>query len=115
MTILPSEHFNVEIDPRVRPFQVRVDDASKLTDPRWSFQTVLWAAIAECGCQERRCHLITAAEDLETLMLEFTHGEGRRAWPRERYGQGLTVEVIEWFREIHAYEDSIRSHDQPPA
>jgi hypothetical protein len=101
------EHLNIEIDPRMHPFRVRVDDVAKLTDPGWRFQTVLWAALAECGCQERRCKNLTATDDADTAMLEFTHGEGRRSWPRERYGQGLTVDLVEWFREIHAYEDSL--------
>ena len=95
------------------PFQGEQDLAKKLIrsvgDPNWRFQTVLWAALAECSCQERRCKNLTAVDDLELGTLEFTHGEGRRSWPRERYGQGLIVDLIDWFREIHSYEDQLDS------
>jgi hypothetical protein len=102
-----TEFLNIEIDPRLHPFQVRTDDYGKLSDPAWRFQTVLWAALAECGCQERRCKNLTASEDKDDGTLTFTHGEGQRSWPRERYGEGLTVDLVDWFREIHAYQDRL--------
>lgn len=101
------ETLDIQIDPRMRPFRVALKDIGKLSDPMWSFGTALLAAAAECGCQDRRCQNLTAAEDKETGTLEVTHGEGLRSWPASAWGTGVVLSLIDWFSAIHAYEDTM--------
>jgi hypothetical protein len=81
----------------------------ELGDLTLGCRAVLLVAIAKCGCQERRCKGLTGVHNDELGAAEFTHGEGRRDWPRERFGQGLAVDLVDWFREIHAYQDRLAS------